>query len=101
MIELINMGFEILLLPAFLAGYVVVVWIAFYCCTRWLFMDFPFYADAAIKAAIKAAVKAEREACAKVCDEQGGKKRFVSSYEEGFMDGADACAQKIRARGEK
>ena len=50
---------------------------------------------------IEAAVKAEREACAKVCEELAVRKRFQSSYEEGFADGSDVCANAIRARGEK
>ena len=48
---------------------------------------------------IEAAVKAEREACAKVCEELAVRKRFQSSYEEGFADGSDVCANAIRARG--
>jgi len=42
----------------------------------------------------------EREACAKLCEELAVTKRFPSSYEEGFADGADVCANAIRARGE-
>ena len=47
------------------------------------------------------AVLAEREACAKVCDEYAQSKRFDGYYIEGFADGADVCANAIRARGEK
>ena len=36
----------------------------------------------------------EREACAKVCDEQAEKDKFEGCY-------ANACAEAIRARGEK
>lgn len=36
----------------------------------------------------------EREACAKVCDEQADKDGFEGCY-------ANACAEAIRARGEK
>jgi hypothetical protein len=43
----------------------------------------------------------EREACAELCEELAVTKRFPSSYEEGFADGADVCANTIRARGEK
>jgi hypothetical protein len=43
----------------------------------------------------------EREACAELCEELAVTKRFPSSYEEGFADGADVCANAIRERGEK
>jgi hypothetical protein len=48
---------------------------------------------------IEAVVLAEREACAKVCDEYAQSKRFDGYYIEGFADGADVCANAIRARG--
>ena len=40
------------------------------------------------------AAEVEREACAQVCDEQADKDGFEGSY-------ANACAEAIRARGEK
>ena len=39
--------------------------------------------------AIREAVEAEREACAKVCDKQA---------DSAYWEGADACAEAIRAR---
>ena len=45
------------------------------------------------------AAEVEREACAKVCEGLAVRKRFQSSYEEGFADGSDVCANAIRARG--
>ena len=41
---------------------------------------------------LKAEVAAEREACAKVCDKQA---------EGAYWEGADACAELIRARGQE
>jgi hypothetical protein len=40
---------------------------------------------------IEANVASEREACAKVCDDQAN---------SAYWEGADACAYRIRARGE-
>ena len=52
---------------------------------------------------IEAAVKAGREACVKVCEEliDTRLRFFDMAYREGFSDGADACAEAIRERGEK
>lgn len=41
--------------------------------------------------AIELARQEEREACAKICDEQA---------DSAYWEGADICADKIRARGE-
>jgi DNA-binding transcriptional MerR regulator len=43
------------------------------------------------------AVAAEREACAKVCETLAKNKK---EYTEAFRNGADWCAEYIRARGE-
>jgi len=50
---------------------------------------------------IKAAVLAEREACAKVCDEQGKGRKAMEHYAALTYSGAaHDCADAIRARGQ-
>ena len=53
--------------------------------------------------AVREAVAAEREACAKVCDEFVKQWDAVSTegYYGNMADGADQCAEAIRARGEQ
>jgi hypothetical protein len=53
-------------------------------------VNHPDWADAARRFAALVAA-AEREACAKVCDKQA---------EGAYWEGADACAELIRARGQ-
>lgn len=57
------------------------------------------YEDFMEKPAVKAAVAAEREACAKVCDDR--KMWLTLVREDDAADGAEECANFIRARGEK
>jgi hypothetical protein len=49
---------------------------------------------------IQQEIENEREACAKVCEALAGDNP-VSDYEGGKMDGANDCADAIRARGDK
>ena len=44
-----------------------------------------------LEALIKLAAAKEREACAEICDDQAG---------GAYWEGADACANRIRARGQ-
>ena len=44
----------------------------------------------------------EREACAKVCEENGKEPddhKTYEGYDEGYLDGSNNCAAAIRARG--
>lgn len=44
----------------------------------------------------------EREACAKVCEENGKEPddhKTYEGYDEGYLDGSNNCAEAIRARG--
>jgi hypothetical protein len=49
---------------------------------------------ASTRDAVRWAIQQEREECAKLCDDLSDKDGFEGCY-------ADACAQAIRARGEK
>ena len=58
--------------------------------------------DQHIAEVIKASIDAEREACAKVCDEQGRGRKALEHYAALTYSGATHdCAAAIRARGEK
>ena len=51
---------------------------------------------------VRKAVKAEREACAKVCDEQGKGRKAMEHYAAlTYAGAANDCAVAIRAMGEK
>lgn len=44
----------------------------------------------------------EREACAKLCEENGKEPddhKTYEGYDEGYLDGSNNCAEAIRARG--
>lgn len=56
----------------------------------------------ALDAHIKHLVRSEREACAKVCEENGKEPddhKTYEGYDEGYLDGSNNCAAAIRARG--
>lgn len=53
-----------------------------------------WFSDNVCKMAYEAGARIEREECAKLCDDLSDKDGFEGCY-------ADACAQAIRARGEK
>jgi hypothetical protein len=70
-----------------------------------------WYTERQMRACARAAVEAEREACARVCDAQAierwalykGRPPYTSrssDYVQGESNGADRCADAIRARGE-
>lgn len=50
---------------------------------------------------LEKAVATEREACAALCDPPDVDGGELSEWRQGFIDGADACAEAIRARGKQ
>ena len=54
-------------------------------------------------AMLEAAVLAEREACAELCDKLAkvqGRPGEIEHWQQGYHEGANMCARKIRARGQ-